>query len=120
MRELAEGLDLRLIWYTPTRYCRINPVELELGPGHCTAGRYNLCVEPDGAVIPCQSYYERAGNLLTESTCGVQPPGDGPPAGATAAAARMPGLPRAAALRRGCPLELEGKPVACPDAMSNG
>jgi radical SAM protein with 4Fe4S-binding SPASM domain len=56
----------RLIWYTPTQYCHFDPVQMELGVKACTAASYNLCVEPDGAVIPCQSYYESLGNLLSE------------------------------------------------------
>jgi radical SAM protein with 4Fe4S-binding SPASM domain len=32
----------------------------------CTAALYNMCVEPDGAVIPCQSYYEPLGYLLRD------------------------------------------------------
>ncbi|MBN2588201.1 MAG: SPASM domain-containing protein, partial [Candidatus Fermentibacteraceae bacterium] len=27
----------------------------------------NLCVEPDGEVLPCQSWYESAGNILTDT-----------------------------------------------------
>lgn len=56
----------RLIWYTPTQYCHFDPVQMELGVKGCTAALYNLCVEPDGAVIPCQSYYEPLGNLLSD------------------------------------------------------
>lgn len=66
IREIAEKRNLRMIWYTPTRYCSLNPVELELGPKRCTAGVYNLCIEPDGSVLPCQSYYESAGNILMD------------------------------------------------------
>ena len=25
-----------------------------------------MCVEPDGGVLPCQSYYHQMGNLLTD------------------------------------------------------
>jgi radical SAM protein with 4Fe4S-binding SPASM domain len=57
----------RLIWYTPTQYCHFDPMELELGIKGCTAALYNMCVEPDGAVLPCQSYYQPLGNLLTNS-----------------------------------------------------
>ncbi len=63
--RLAEQNDMRFIWYSPTGYCRLNPLELDLGPKRCTAGEYNLCVEPDGEVLPCQSWYESAGNILT-------------------------------------------------------
>ena len=56
----------RLIWYTPTQYCHFDPVQMELGVKACTAASYNMCVEPDGTVIPCQSYYESLGNLLSD------------------------------------------------------
>ena len=55
----------RLIWYTPTQYCSFDPVGLDLGAKGCTAALYNMCVEPDGGVLPCQSYYRPLGNLLT-------------------------------------------------------
>ncbi len=55
----------RLIWYTPTQYCNFDPMQLELGIKGCTAALYNMCVEPDGGVIPCQSYYHQLGNLLS-------------------------------------------------------
>ncbi len=54
----------RLIWYTPTQYCHFDPMQLELGIKGCTAAYYNMCIEPDGQVIPCQSYYESLGHLL--------------------------------------------------------
>jgi radical SAM protein with 4Fe4S-binding SPASM domain len=58
---------VRLVWYTPTRYCELNPVEMGLGVKQCTAARVSMAVEPDGTVIPCQSYYEGVGNMLTDS-----------------------------------------------------
>lgn len=64
-REFTGQSGQKLIWYTPTRYCHFDPLLLELGIKGCTAALYNMCVEPDGAVIPCQSYYEPIGNLLT-------------------------------------------------------
>lgn len=62
----ARERDLRFVWYTPTRYCELNPVEMALGVKQCTAARLSMAVEPDGTVIPCQSYYEGVGNLLTD------------------------------------------------------
>lgn len=53
----------RLIWYTPTRYCEFDPVLLDLGVKGCTAALYAMCIEPDGAVLPCQSYYQPLGYL---------------------------------------------------------
>jgi radical SAM protein with 4Fe4S-binding SPASM domain len=58
--------NLRLIWYTPTRYCEFNPLEHDLGVKGCSAARYNMCVEPNGDVIPCQSYFQSMGNILTD------------------------------------------------------
>jgi radical SAM protein with 4Fe4S-binding SPASM domain len=58
--------DQRLIWYTPTQYCNFDPMQLELGVKGCTAALYNMCVEPDGRVIPCQSYYQPLGHMLND------------------------------------------------------
>jgi radical SAM protein with 4Fe4S-binding SPASM domain len=65
-RERTAARGQRLIWYTPTEYCRLDPVQKELGVKGCTAALYNMCVEPDGAVLPCQSYYQPLGNLLRD------------------------------------------------------
>jgi len=64
IQEAASRHNLRLIWYTPTQYCQLHPVNLELGVKGCTAAKYNMCVEPDGQVIPCQSYYQSLGHIL--------------------------------------------------------
>ena len=66
VRETAGRHGLRLIWYTPTQYCALSPLQLELGVKACTAALYNMCIEPDGAVIPCQSYYEPLGHILRD------------------------------------------------------
>ncbi|MFZ5905536.1 MAG: radical SAM protein [Chloroflexota bacterium] len=66
-RAKTEARGQRLIWYTPTQYCHFDPMQLELGVKGCTAAQYNMCVEPNGAVLPCQSYYRPLGNLLTDS-----------------------------------------------------
>jgi len=66
-REKTGQHNQRLIWYTPTQYCNFDPQQLELGVKGCTAALYNMCVEPDGGVLPCQSYYQQLGNLLTDS-----------------------------------------------------
>jgi radical SAM protein with 4Fe4S-binding SPASM domain len=64
-RETVSAHDQRLIWYTPTQYCNFDPMQLELGVKGCTAALYNMCIEPNGDVIPCQSYYQSLGNLLS-------------------------------------------------------
>lgn len=65
-RQKTEARGQRLIWYTPTQYCHFDPVQMELGVKGCTAAQYNMCIEPNGDVLPCQSYYQPLGNLLRD------------------------------------------------------
>jgi radical SAM protein with 4Fe4S-binding SPASM domain len=66
VQDKAQEHELRLIWYTPTRYCEFNPLEHDLGVKGCSAARYNMCIEPNGDVLPCQSYFQSLGNILTD------------------------------------------------------
>lgn len=65
-KEVTAKYGQRLIWYTPTQYCNFDPVQMELGVKGCTAALYNMCIEPDGSVLPCQSFYESLGKLLSD------------------------------------------------------
>jgi radical SAM protein with 4Fe4S-binding SPASM domain len=67
IRDHAASKGMRFLWYTPTEYCRMSPVELEIGAKRCNAGEYSICVEPNGDVLPCQSFYVSAGNMLRDS-----------------------------------------------------
>jgi radical SAM protein with 4Fe4S-binding SPASM domain len=62
----ANQLGLKFLWYTPTQYCRFDPIQLGLGVKSCTAARINMCVGPNGDVYPCQSYFESLGNILKD------------------------------------------------------
>ena len=66
LKEIASETGTNLIWYSPTPYCELNPVNMGLGIKQCTACSLNMAIEPDGTVLPCQSYYEPLGNLLTD------------------------------------------------------
>jgi len=57
----------RLIWYTPTQYCQFDPTANNLGVKGCTAALYSMCIESNGNVLPCQSYYHPLGNILSDS-----------------------------------------------------
>jgi radical SAM protein with 4Fe4S-binding SPASM domain len=57
----------KLIWYTPTQYCEFDPTASNLGVKGCTAALYSMCIESNGNVLPCQSYYQPLGNILTDS-----------------------------------------------------
>lgn len=63
----ARQLGMKFLWYTPTQYCQLNPVNLGLGVKSCSAARVNMCVGPSGEVYPCQSYFKSVGNILTDS-----------------------------------------------------
>jgi radical SAM protein with 4Fe4S-binding SPASM domain len=56
----------RLIWYTPTQYCQFDPTQSNLGVKGCTAALYSMCIESNGNVLPCQSYYHSLGNILSD------------------------------------------------------
>lgn len=120
VRDEASAQGIRMIWYSPTRYCELDPVDLGLGPKHCTAGQYNVCIEPNGDVIPCQSFYKSAGNILTDPWDSIY------------------GSPLMRSLRErewipegcrscndlqicggGCPLDKGKDGVVCPDMLSN-
>ena len=66
IRNKARELGMEFIWYTPTEYCVLNPLQLELGIKSCSACRISMCIEPDGTVIPCQSYFTPLGNILKD------------------------------------------------------
>jgi radical SAM protein with 4Fe4S-binding SPASM domain len=66
IRDKAQQLNLKFLWYTPTQYCRLDPVQLGLGVKSCTAAMINMCVGPNGDVYPCQSYFESLGNILVD------------------------------------------------------
>jgi radical SAM protein with 4Fe4S-binding SPASM domain len=66
IRDKANQLGLKFLWYTPTQYCHFDPVKLGLGVKSCTAAMVNMCVGPAGDVYPCQSYFESLGNILKD------------------------------------------------------
>ena len=64
--RIADELAMRFVWYTPTQYCAFNPIEEGLGPKRCSAAKTSIGIEPNGNVIPCQSYFESVGNILED------------------------------------------------------
>ncbi|UCB61276.1 MAG: radical SAM protein, partial [Candidatus Bathyarchaeota archaeon] len=67
IKEKAGHIGLKFLWYTPTQYCRLDPVKLGLGVKSCTAALVNMCISPNGHVYPCQSYFESLGNILRDN-----------------------------------------------------
>lgn len=66
LKAIGDESGINMIWYSPTPYCEFNPVNQGFGIKQCTACSINMAVEPDGTVLPCQSYYEPLGNILTD------------------------------------------------------
>jgi len=66
LRQVAEESGVKMIWYTPTPYCELNPITSGFGIKQCTACSLNMAIEPDGAVLPCQSYYKPLGNIISD------------------------------------------------------
>jgi radical SAM protein with 4Fe4S-binding SPASM domain len=66
-KEAVYKAGIRLEWYSPTCYKQFNPIEFGFGLKSCSAAQYNMTVEPDGSVIPCQSWLkDKVGNLLKD------------------------------------------------------
>ncbi|MFA6242600.1 MAG: PqqD family peptide modification chaperone [Candidatus Hydrogenedentales bacterium] len=118
--DKAEELGLRFIWYSPTHYCQLNPAQLGVGFKRCTAAEYNICVEPDGNVLPCQSYYKPVGNLLKDDWKSIW---ESPLFLAIRNRTELPddcvGCPDLEVCGGGCPLS-GGDKFLCTDSASEG
>lgn len=66
IHEKAQKIGLKFLWYTPTQYCKFDPVQNGLGVKSCSAALINMCIGPNGDVYPCQSYFESLGNILRD------------------------------------------------------
>ncbi len=65
--QKTEARSQKLIWYTPTQYCQFDPTQQNLGVKGCSAALYSMCIESNGDVLPCQSYYTPLGNILNDN-----------------------------------------------------
>jgi radical SAM protein with 4Fe4S-binding SPASM domain len=64
--DVADELGINFAWYTPTCYLDLDPIDLGLGIKSCSAAQHNMTIQPDGTVLPCQSWPETVGNILKE------------------------------------------------------
>lgn len=114
----ARQLGMKFLWYTPTQYCQLNPVNLGLGVKSCSAARINMCVGPSGEVYPCQSYFKSVGDILTDSwekiwnhpLCVSIRKREYAPEKCT-------GCPELTVCGGGCPLELQEKEYLCAESQ---
>jgi radical SAM protein with 4Fe4S-binding SPASM domain len=65
--KVASESQINLEWYSPSCYLHLNPIELGLGAKGCSAAAYNMTVQPDGSVLPCQSWPDSVGHILHDS-----------------------------------------------------
>jgi radical SAM protein with 4Fe4S-binding SPASM domain len=118
IHDKSNQMGLKFLWYTPTQYCRLDPVKLGLGIKSCTAAMINMCVGPNGDVYPCQSYFESLGNILKD---------DWPKIWNHPLAVRIrkreytepkcKDCPQLQICGGGCPLELQKKNYICAEAQ---
>ena len=118
VRDKANQLDLKFLWYTPTQYCHFDPVKLGLGVKSCTAAMINMCVGPAGDVYPCQSYFESLGNILKDDwqkiwnhPLAVQIRKRG------YVESKCKECPQLTICGGGCPLELQNKGYTCGESQ---
>ena len=63
----AETAGINFNWFLPTCYKNVNPIELGFGQRCCSACSVNMMIEPNGDVIPCQSWtQQKLGNILAD------------------------------------------------------
>jgi len=118
IRSKAEHLGLKFLWYTPTQYCRFDPVQAGLGVKACTAALINMCVAPNGDVYPCQSYFESLGNILTDKWSKIWSHPTAVKIRSRAyVEAKCKDCPQLQVCGGGCPLELESEKYACNESM---
>jgi radical SAM protein with 4Fe4S-binding SPASM domain len=117
---IAKEEGINLVWYTPTPYCELSPLSYGLGIKQCTACSLNMAVEPDGSVLPCQSYYEPLGDIRKDEwtsiwdhqLCqGIR--------NRDYMADKCAECDLAQVCGGGCPLSLEHGDYTCLDRMSN-
>mgnify|MGYP000521585017 CR=1 FL=1 len=66
LKAEASRQGIKFMWYSPTPVCLFNPLAEGFGNRGCSACEGLLSVDPKGNVLPCSSWSEPVGNLLTE------------------------------------------------------
>jgi radical SAM protein with 4Fe4S-binding SPASM domain len=65
-QKTAKELEINLEWFSPTCYKHLNPLELGFGAKGCSAAAYNMTIQPDGTVLPCQSWPQTVGHIIND------------------------------------------------------
>ena len=111
-------LGMKFMWYTPTQYCQLDPINLGLGVKSCSAARINMCIGPEGEVYPCQSYFEIVGKILEDEWLKIW---NHPTCKSIRAREYVPEKCKKCELLSvcggGCPLELKEKKYICAEVQ---
>ena len=117
IRGKAQHVGLKFLWYTPTQYCRFDPVQAGLGVKSCTAALINMCIAPNGDVYPCQSYFESLGNILKDKLTKIwNHPTAAKIRSRAYVEAKCNECPQLQVCGGGCPLELQNGKYLCTKA----
>jgi len=65
VRAAARSAGMTFYWYSPIPHCHYNTIAHGLGNKSCAAMDGLISVSPSGDVLPCSSYPEPMGNVLT-------------------------------------------------------
>ncbi len=66
VRMAARAQKMTFYWYSPIPHCHYNTIARGLGNKSCAAMDGLLSVSPTGDVLPCSSFPEPMGNLLSQ------------------------------------------------------
>jgi radical SAM protein with 4Fe4S-binding SPASM domain len=66
VRQAARAEKMTFYWYSPIPHCHYNTIARGLGNKSCAAMDGLLSVAPTGDVLPCSSFPESMGNLLSQ------------------------------------------------------
>lgn len=67
LKAAAEKAGIKLVWYSPMPFCIFNTIAAGIGGTTCAACDGLLSIAPNGDVLPCSSFSDGIGNLLTQS-----------------------------------------------------
>ncbi len=65
IQENSKTQGIEFMWYSPVPLCMFNTITHDLGNKGCAACDGLLSVAPNGDVLPCSSYDEPVGNLVS-------------------------------------------------------
>lgn len=66
VQEQAREKGLKFVWYSPVPYCLFNPVQAGLGSKSCACVDGLISVNPAGQLIPCSSFEQGIGDLISQ------------------------------------------------------